>query len=198
MISTQVPSANNDAYCIKAQGSQCIECANGYFLNSTGTCNQLNPLCKSSNMTTGFCTDCYQGYVLAATTCIVAASVNIPYCKTVLGNVCDECISGYFVKSGGCELVNVLCATYDPKSGVCFSCIPGYVFQRGECILPSLGIDPFCTEYSNSYCTTCMKGYALVNYICTGIDPNCTNFDNIRNSCLSCANNKVPQGPLCV
>lgn len=149
-------------------------------------------------MTTGFCTDCYQGYVLSATTCIVAASVSIPYCATVIGNVCTACISGYYISNGGCALANVLCATYDPNTGACFSCIPGYVFQRGECILPSLGIDPYCTEYVNSYCSTCQQGYALVSYVCTSIDPNCTNFDNIRNTCMSCKGGKVAQGPICV
>ena len=126
-----MPSANSDTYCIKSEGSLCLQCANGYFLDATKKCQQLNPLCKQSDMTTGYCTDCYQGYQLSATTCIVAAAVNIPYCASNVGNVCTSCISGYYVKNGACALANVLCASYDPNTGACFSCINGYFFQRG-------------------------------------------------------------------
>ena len=80
-------------------------------------------------MTSGAYLDCYPGYTLSGTTCIVAVAVNIPYCQTVVGNVCALCISGYYTKDGGCALANTLCATYIPTSGVCLSCIPGYVFQ---------------------------------------------------------------------
>ena len=199
IISSQAPSANNDPYCIATQGAFCIECANGFFLQSSdGNCKELNPLCRTSNMTTGACTACYQGYTLSQQACIVAANVHIPYCNVVTGIACTECINGYYVKNGGCELVNVLCATYDLNTGACFSCVPGYVFQQGTCILPSMGIDPYCTFYTNSFCSECVQGYALVSYICQAIDPNCLQFDNTRNTCNSCANGRTPQGPNCV
>jgi hypothetical protein len=197
VISTNVPNTNNDPYCIKSQGSSCLTCANGYYLSSSGVCNQLNPLCKSSDMNTGNCLDCYPGYTLSSITCIVAASVNIPYCVTVTGNVCSLCISGYYVSNGGCALANVLCSTYDLNTGACLSCVTGYVFQNATCILPSLGIDPNCVQYSNSYCTTCATGYSLQNYYCTAIDPNCIQFDSVNNVCQQCGGGKTPQGPNC-
>ena len=46
IISTKVPSANDDPYCIKSQGSNCLNCASGYFKDHTGACKELNPLCK--------------------------------------------------------------------------------------------------------------------------------------------------------
>lgn len=104
-------------------------------------------------MTTGLCTSCYTGYSLIAGNCIVAAVVNIPYCSNVVGNQCTSCINGFFVENGACSLVNILCGTYDANSGNCLSCIRGYVFQSGICILPSLGIDPNCKHYTNSYCS---------------------------------------------
>ena len=64
--------------------------------------------------------------------------------------------------------------------------------------MPSLGIDPYCIEYSNSYCTTCVSGYALVNYVCTAVDVNCTDFDAVRNTCKACRNGRTPDGPRCV
>jgi hypothetical protein len=174
LISSEVPNTNTDPYCIKSKDTFCITCANGYYLAPSGNCTQTNPLCRTSDPTTGACNDCYSGYTLAPPTCIVAASVNIPYCQTVVGISCTFCISGYFVKDGGCALANVLCATYDPQNGTCFSCVPGYVFQNAGCILPALGIDPFCQLYDpNSFCSQCVAGYALVSYVCTQIDVNC-------------------------
>ena len=61
-----------------------------------------------------------------------------------------------------------------------------------------MGIDPYCTYYTNSFCSKCVNGYALVQYVCTAIDPNCSNFDNIQNVCKTCKNNMTPQGPNCV
>ena len=152
LVESELPSQNNDVYCIKVDGSVCTECAAGYYLPDSGVCKQLNPLCKESNMRTGACRSCYPGYTLAGDTCIVAAAVTIPYCETVVGTVCVKCINGYYTDNGGCALANTLCATYDPTNGICKSCIPGYVFQQNECIYPSLGIDPNCAWYSNSFC----------------------------------------------
>lgn len=80
-------------------------------------------------MASGDCTSCYQGYTFSQRTCIVAAAVNIAFCNQVVGIACVECINGYYVKNGGCDLVNVLCGTYNLLTGVCTSCVPGYVFQ---------------------------------------------------------------------
>lgn len=161
-------------------------------------CQQLNPLCKKSDLANGDCLDCYQGYMLSGKTCIVAAAVNIPYCNRVVGNSCAECISGYYTSNGGCALANVLCATYNPNTGACHSCVPGYVFQEGGCILPSLGIDPYCVYYTNSYCSKCMNNFALINYMCSEIDPNCAQFDQATNTCLKCKKNMIAMGPSCI
>lgn len=198
LISTQTPSANNDPYCIKTNGAACVSCASGYYLPATGVCAQLNPYCKDSDLTNGNCLSCYAGYALSGNTCVVAAVVNIPYCAQVVGNTCASCINGYYVSAGACALVNVLCGTYDQSTGACLSCIPGYVFQAGQCILPSLGIDPNCAQYTNSYCTQCAYGYGLVNYWCNPIDPLCTQYNAATNSCTACAQGKTPQGTSCI
>jgi hypothetical protein len=198
LVSSQVPSQNNDPYCIKTQGTVCLTCASGYYLSSSGACAQLNSLCKNSDMTNGNCLDCYPGYALSGNTCIVAAAISIAYCAQVVGNVCSSCINGYYVSNGACAMVSVLCATYDQSTGVCLSCIPGYVFQANQCIYPSLGIDPYCSQYVNSYCTQCSSGYALVSYVCNPIDPNCTQYNQASNACTACSQGKTPQGPSCV
>jgi hypothetical protein len=128
IIPAQVQSSNNDPYCIKVQGSNCLTCANGYYLPSNGTCTSLNPLCKSSDMTTGACTLCYNGFIISGSTCATITAASIPYCSQLIGNVCGTCISGYYVSNGGCTAANTLCASYN-QTGACLSCISGYVFE---------------------------------------------------------------------
>jgi len=156
-------------------------------LPSTGVCRALNPLCRTSDMSNGACLSCYPGYQILNTDCIVAAAITIPFCQTVNGNVCALCINGYFTKDGGCALANTLCSSYDPMNGRCLSCIPGYVFQENECIFPSLGIDANCAFYTNSFCSRCLQGFALINYLCGPIDAKCRKFDQATNSCQSCS-----------
>lgn len=43
-----------------------------------------------------------------------------------------------------------------------------------------------------------MQGFALVNYVCTAVDPNCSDFDNIQNVCRQCRNGMTAEGPKCV
>jgi hypothetical protein len=197
VVTTEEAMLNNDPFCIKSQGAACLTCANGYYLATSGVCSQLNALCKSSDMGNGYCTECYTGYILSGTTCVVAPPVSIAYCSVVSNGACASCMSGYYVSKGACELANTLCATYEPVGGACLSCIPGYVYQKGECIYPSLGIDSNCEEYSNSYCSKCVSGYALINYWCTEIDADCVDFDFIRNLCNHCKSGKQPLGAGC-
>lgn len=197
MISVAGASLNSDPFCVKLQGAQCLSCSSGYYLSiSNNTCTQLNPLCKSSD-NNGYCTECYPGYIVSSNTCIVAASIDIPYCFTYSGVNCTSCINGYYLTNGTCFVANMLCSSYDPNSGTCYSCIQGYVFQQGQCIYPALGPDPFCTFYSSAYCSQCTNGYSLQNYICVPIDPNCSQFDSLNNICRQCSNNKIPSGPNC-
>jgi hypothetical protein len=83
VISVAASSNNTDLYCIKVEGSTCTQCANGYFLNVSKICQQVNPLCKNFDSTTGYCTACYTGYSVQGTTCAIVAAVSIPYCSLV-------------------------------------------------------------------------------------------------------------------
>lgn len=183
MIPSTIAAANSDPYCIKLDGATCLLCANGYYLPQSNICTVINPLCKSSNMTTGACTSCYTGYLLSASNCIAITADSIPYCAQVTQGQCSACINGYLLSNTTCIAANPLCATYN-SNGNCLSCITGYTFQQGSCILPSLGIDPNCAFYQNSYCSQCAGGYYLVSYWCTAIDPNCLQFDSANNICI--------------
>lgn len=50
-----------DIFCIQFNGNNCINCSSRYYV-SNGRCVPVNPNCKTYNMNTGDCIDCYAGY----------------------------------------------------------------------------------------------------------------------------------------
>lgn len=76
------------------QGSLCIDCSNGFFLNkATNKCKQVDPLCKTHDKDTGACKSCYLGYSLSGTACILGSQVQIANCYTTTPDGrCSECI----------------------------------------------------------------------------------------------------------
>jgi hypothetical protein len=72
-----------------------------------------------------------------------------------------------------------------------------YYLVRGKCVFPSMGFDPLCTSYLNSFCSSCRQGSFLANYRCFPIDPDCTAFDYTRLRCLHCANGLAIRGVGC-
>jgi hypothetical protein len=156
-------------------------------------------LCKNYSLLNGQCTICYTGYALVSGNCVLGQNVYIPYCKMADSQgKCSQCIDRYYMSNGTCTSVDITCNNYDNNTGNCLDCVSGYVFQDKQCILPALGIDPYCTYYTNSYCTSCQTGYFLQNYACTLIDSNCLQFDYTSNACVSCQNNTSPSGPNCL
>ena len=195
-------NVQRDPYCVKYENQNCIRCANGYYLTKNSECEQVNPLCKTSERLSGDCLSCYSGYVLADGGCYIAQQIQIPYCEVPAPGMtgkCEECITGYYPgQSGDCQPVSILCGDYDRFSGKCLSCIQGYVLQRGDCIYPALGFDANCREYEGAYCADCARGFYLENYLCQPVDGRCIDFDYRRKECHLCANGMTPSGAKCV
>lgn len=61
-----------DPFCTIQSVDGCVQCVNRYYLDINLHCQVVNPLCKSYDPLSGACTDCFDGYKLAALTCIVA------------------------------------------------------------------------------------------------------------------------------
>lgn len=58
-------ATSQDVNCKSFKGQQCNECYQGFFYSQNDrACKKLNPLCKTSNLSTGACTGCYPGYNL--------------------------------------------------------------------------------------------------------------------------------------
>ena len=66
---------NRDPFCKEFLAPEvCIECANRYFINGFGLCEEVNPLCNNYDKTTGFCLSCYPGFAVEGGTCIETTS----------------------------------------------------------------------------------------------------------------------------
>ena len=50
--------------------NKCKECARRYYINKSGKCSPVSPLCKGYDENTGFCTSCYPGYTTNHGNCI--------------------------------------------------------------------------------------------------------------------------------
>lgn len=184
-------------------------------MNIKGSCESVDPLCRTYDNTTGYCTSCYEGYAINGRTCQLiggqtlnpcleqnskglclqcvlsysisngscvynqsnANSYNIPFCTAAINaTYCSLCADGFYSQSGICYQVSSYCSTYNPSNGECFTCKTGYIFSGTTCIFPALGLDPFCLSYTGVYCSSCIVGYYLKNYLCSSIDPLCLNF----------------------
>lgn len=62
-----------------------------------------------------------------------APTVVIPNCNNIVNNICQGCVSGYFLRSGACVKVSVLCSSYNLTTGICTGCINGYTFINAVC-----------------------------------------------------------------
>lgn len=68
------------SYCkTQVADGHCLECFNGFYLNSSFLCQMVNPLCKTYDRLTGWCLSCYVGYKLIENACRIY--YDDPNCK---------------------------------------------------------------------------------------------------------------------
>lgn len=182
-----------DPYCISIQGVNCLRCVNGYYLGQNGICTPLSLNCLKHNLNDGTCVKCIEPYILLGLDCVYP----VENCVSYRDGKCEKCPAGYFLKLGLCYMNDVTCQAYDPV-GNCVQCVPTYYLIGGQCVFPSLGYDPLCTAYSNSYCVECQRGSFLSNYRCRAIDASCDDFDVKSLRCNRCVNGKTARGVGCI
>jgi hypothetical protein len=83
----------------QATFNKCLVCSGGFFLNTLGKCEQIDPLCRSFNGNNGFCLSCYVGFSLETTrgkcfkTSSLTSEAALDYCNQYdyVNNVCVKC-----------------------------------------------------------------------------------------------------------
>jgi hypothetical protein len=175
--------SQTDPNCVSVKEGVCALCSNRFFFEGS-QCVPVNPMCKSYDLRTGLCTDCYPGYMLSNGTCPPAPPKD-PNCKVVTPQGCSECYQSYYVSNGNCLVINTLCKTSNGTTGECLSCYQGYSLRNGSC--DSTLADPNCAKYdSQGGCLTCSQKYYKMAGVCTRVSPLCKTYSIESGSCLSC------------
>jgi len=108
-------SAAYDPYCLRVVNQACTQCSRGFYLQN-GTCNMVNPFCKTFDYTALACTACYPGYGLsAAGNCEVSAASSLPTgCSQFNNSICVRCSRGYYFDvNKNCAMADALCKGFD-------------------------------------------------------------------------------------
>ncbi len=131
--------SKSDVNCKTYDNTQsCTQCYQGYYLSRFGSCDKLNPLCKTYVINTNNCDSCYNGYAQSNGNCVVATNietnVNDPYCIQVQNGYCYECAAGYYLGAQNlCLQLNPLCKSSNLTTGKCTVCYSGYTLTNGDC-----------------------------------------------------------------
>lgn len=99
-----------DPNCANLTNGVCQQCSRGFYLLN-GTCELVDPLCKSFDYSKLVCSECYGGYQLVNSTCQVAPpSGTMPGCSKFNGSLCVECARDYYFDANGiCVQVSSNC-----------------------------------------------------------------------------------------
>lgn len=106
--------------CRESSPTGCIACSFQYWLTSNGSCQQVDTLCKTYNSANGFCTSCYESYVLSNSTGSCSLFVkNDTNCKTYNSALeCTGCYEGFYLNSvKTCAIINPLCSRFNTTTG---------------------------------------------------------------------------------
>ncbi|KAL7715530.1 Protein serine/threonine kinase [Entamoeba marina] len=160
----------SNPHCSKVNNkSECFECNNGYYFNSTTQmCYECSEGC-SSCQNVNSCSRCEINYVLYNRT----SSTIIPNCFTEGQTGCLRCDTGYYVD------MNSMCSPCNET---------GHSLTNAEC--PS-GNNTHCTQTipSSNKCAICEDGYYTSNGNCYECSETCILCRGTSFSCISCSDN---------
>jgi hypothetical protein len=93
-----------------------------------GACENVDALCDDYDLFDGACLSCYVGFKLSGRQCVEDEQIyGDDNCAQWMDNICVKCSQGSFLSVAGvCELVDLLCQTYDERNGACTSCYPAF------------------------------------------------------------------------
>ena len=150
------------------------------------TCIQNTKSCRKISDIYGNCSQCYDGYTLAAGACIQCTFTGcLPANSTVVGAVCTcaDCLQGYYLTAPTCTpCTTVNCAVC--PGDTCSSCITGFYLNVATC---SSSTAANCkTASSASLCSVCNDGYYLgTDNLCYNCQANCLKCTD-RYTCTTC------------
>ena len=188
----------------------CLSCFKGYDLVD-GACifsefNNAKPSdlgCASWDWDNQVCLACSKNWVKNADG--VCVPVSDQCAEHDASGACTACFKGYDLKNGVCEFSSFNnanpsdsgCGNWDWDNQVCLACSNGWTFNADKvCVAVS---DLCASQNENGACTSCFKGYDLVDGVCEfsafnnakPSDLGCATWDWDNQVCLECSKNWV-------
>ncbi|KAF8481423.1 hypothetical protein JB92DRAFT_3038461 [Gautieria morchelliformis] len=165
----------NAGWTTSSNGTACASCAQGFFLDSQGTCSVCGLGCTQCSDGTGDCTACKSGFTQNPgdpTQCIPSTSSSSAPCP-----------DGSFSNNNTCTLCSSSCQTCSgPTSNDCIVCTSNTFIHNGQCV----GVDV------NGVCSGTTLFANAVKHECDGCPAKCTtcNIPNFNPSLSSVADVK--------
>lgn len=168
--------------CAVLENLKCKTCDPGYMHSLDSVeCIRCSPNCATCKGSSDICQSCPKGLQLDSATkkCVVQN------CLRMSGNICVECISGYYTDFTGttCLLCTKPCKTCRGFSNWCTSCEKDYVLFSSSCMLFN------CTTMSGLKCDVCENGFYLTaEKTCAKCDATCSQCLGSATTCTACPN----------
>lgn len=184
--------------CRRCSGTKCLQCYQGNYMDSKGTCQQCPgyPKCSTCSSPKGICTACSLGYTYNyANSSCTPCEESLPNCTTCFLGYCLACNTGYYNQNYKCVACPEKCSSCISPTR-CTACKTGILINF-TCVESCSTTDSYCAKcstYTKTTCIQCQDGYFLSSQDkCTKCpDPNCT-FCDSTGQCGSCRSNFTVQ-----
>ncbi len=141
---------------IDSETGLCKECNNGFYMSTSDKKCIETDHCEESLY--GICTLCKGGYYLDKRDDTCKDWKLLTNCKISLdGEVCDECLNGFYLSEDGKCVITNFCEKSD-KSSKCIKCIKNYFISQNICTN-----DENCNLGNKDFgiCTSCKSSFYL-------------------------------------
>jgi len=116
-------STVSDANCKTFKDGACTECSKNFYFNDQGKCIQIDPFCKTFDISSKTCLECYSGFRLVSGICDFSQNsqaFDVGCNNFDTNGICTNCSQGYYFNSNNvCVQVDPSCKTFNLQSKVC-------------------------------------------------------------------------------
>ncbi|CAD8187858.1 unnamed protein product [Paramecium octaurelia] len=183
-----------DCYITPKNVFQCIQCAEGYFLELDGkTCSSCGDNCITCDQKVKQCDICKEGYIQLNGVCESCEVENCRSCHEK--GVCADCEDGYGAIDGKCKICQFGCKQCNFNQELCQKCMDNYFLYMKSCVpYPS-----HCLETNDDgFCYLCETiidyDTKLDQFVDEGNEPPTykeqtisTFFKSVNGYCLKCS-----------
>jgi len=163
----------NCAYCNAGAPNVCVYCADGYFLEDDGTCDQGNVESCSVPWGNSSCVACESEFQLIQNNaCYQCSGKNCSSCSS--NNMCSKCSTQFLLQNNLCSKCITNCDSCSDQIS-CLACSAGYYLSSNQCSACAVSQCQTCNT-TPTKCDQCLSNYFLSGdkLTCTACsDQNC-------------------------